>query len=61
MKVEKTIPARRAGFRQMKDASREDWEIVAAYDELLTDGLAARVLDHLRVLKQVPMTARMKP
>lgn len=53
-KAEKAVPVRRAGFRKMKDATREDWEIVEAYDELLTDGLAARVLDHLRLLKQVP-------
>ncbi len=47
-------PGRRAGFTQMKDASREDWEIVLAEDKLLHDGMADRVLDHLRLLQRIP-------
>ena len=38
----------------MKDATPEDWEIIREYDKLLDDGLAERVLDHLRLLQWIP-------
>lgn len=50
----KKIDGRRAGFKQMKDATPEDWEIIREYDKLLDDGLAERVLDHLRLLQSIP-------
>ena len=44
----------RARFRQMREATPEDWAIIEASDELLERELPERVLHHLRLLEQVP-------
>lgn len=42
--------APRASFHQMKDGTREDWQIIAPQHAQLCAGLADRVLGHLRLL-----------
>jgi predicted HD phosphohydrolase len=40
----------RAGFRAMTEGTAEDWAILGAHFAKLTQGLARRVTDHLRLL-----------
>lgn len=42
--------APRADFRSMEDARAEDWAIIADHFVPYTQGLAGRVLDHLKLL-----------
>lgn len=41
----------RAKFRAMEEGTQEDWQIIARDFFAFADGLPARVLDHLRLLK----------
>jgi predicted HD phosphohydrolase len=39
-----------AGFREMLEGSKEDWDIIAGHSRDFNKGLAKRVLGHLRLL-----------
>ncbi len=43
-------PGAKAGFREMLEGSKEDWDIIAAHSRDFNQGLARRVIDHLRLL-----------
>ena len=45
-----TTPAPRARFHQMKEGTKEDWQIIGPNHAQLCAGLADRVLAHLRLL-----------
>ena len=42
--------AAKADFKQMTEATQQDWEIIAKNAQEMWSGLATRVLDHLRLL-----------
>jgi len=43
--------ARRANFRAMDESSQEDWQLIASHFMSFNQGLADRVLAHLRLLE----------
>lgn len=52
--MESKLASQRAGFRQMSEATPDDWAIIEACDVRLERELPGRVLHHLRLLKDVP-------
>lgn len=44
----------RARFRQMRDATAADWDIIQAQDVALERELPGRVMNHLELLQEVP-------
>lgn len=40
----------KADFKQMTEASQQDWELIAEHARNFWEGLAGRILDHLRLL-----------
>ena len=39
-----------AKFKQMLEGTKEDWDVIAEHSKHFNQGLAKRVLDHLRLL-----------
>ena len=52
--IDKNKRLQRAEFTTLKNATCEDLAIVRKYDELLFNELPTRVLEHLRLLENVP-------